>query len=217
MPIFEPCGVLFFFPTEEPYFRDSVAAHRELGMATEVLEAAEMARRFPMIDFDGISVGLFEPQFGALMARRSVLTLVDRFVRAGGDYVKGSGRCRRAPGIGRMAEVRLSSGERIGADRFVFALGPWLPKLFPDVIGAANPADPAGNILLRAAPRRPAVPPRRDALLGRLQYGDMFYGFPDLESRGVKFAHDVARPSARSRYAGPAPDGCRARRGHRLP
>ncbi len=48
-----------------------------------------MARRFPMIDFDGISVGLYEPDFGALMARRSVLTLVDRFVKAGGTYAKG--------------------------------------------------------------------------------------------------------------------------------
>jgi len=25
-------------------------------------------------------------------------------------------------------------------------------------------------------------------------HGDMFYGFPDLESRGVKFAHDVHGP-----------------------
>ena len=31
-----------------------------------------MARRFPMIDFDGITIGLHEPGFGALMARRSV-------------------------------------------------------------------------------------------------------------------------------------------------
>ncbi|HUP67089.1 MAG TPA: FAD-dependent oxidoreductase, partial [Sphingomicrobium sp.] len=44
MPIFHDCGVLFFFPTEEPYFRDSVAAHEELGLATEVLTQADMAR-----------------------------------------------------------------------------------------------------------------------------------------------------------------------------
>ena len=81
LPIFIPCGILFFFPTEEPYVRDSIAAHRELGLPTEVLDAAEMARPFPMIDFDGITVGLYEPGFGALMARRSVLTLVDRFVQ----------------------------------------------------------------------------------------------------------------------------------------
>ena len=43
-----------------------------------------------MIDFEGIEVGLFEARFGALMARRSVQTLVDRFVRAGGEYRLGA-------------------------------------------------------------------------------------------------------------------------------
>ena len=31
------CGVLFFFPTDEPYVRDTIAAHRSLGLPTEVL------------------------------------------------------------------------------------------------------------------------------------------------------------------------------------
>src|SRR5205085_9203948 len=69
LPILHECGVLFFFPTEEPYVHDSIAAHHKLGLATDVLTQGQMARRFPMIDFDGIRVGLFEPQFGALMAR----------------------------------------------------------------------------------------------------------------------------------------------------
>ena len=84
LPILVPAGILFFFASEEPYFRDTVAAHREIGLPTEVLDRREMVRRFPMIDFDGIEVGLYEPGFGALMARRAVQTLVDRFVRAGG-------------------------------------------------------------------------------------------------------------------------------------
>src|SRR3954462_11510063 len=90
LPILHQCGVLFFFPTEEQYVHDSVAAHKALGLPTAVLDQAEMARRFPMIDFDGIRVGLFEPGFGALMARRSVQTLVERFVRDGGTYRKGA-------------------------------------------------------------------------------------------------------------------------------
>ena len=32
------CGVLFFFPTEEAYVHDSIAAHRDLGLSTEVLD-----------------------------------------------------------------------------------------------------------------------------------------------------------------------------------
>ncbi|HZS93688.1 MAG TPA: FAD-dependent oxidoreductase, partial [Chloroflexota bacterium] len=122
LPIFIPSGILFFFPTEEPYVRDSIAAHKKLGLSTDVLTQAEMARRFPMIDFDGITVGLYEPEFGALMARRSVITLVDRFVKAGGTYFKGF---VEPPSAGdRLNGLRLSSAERISADRFVFAAGP---------------------------------------------------------------------------------------------
>jgi sarcosine oxidase len=190
LPVFIPCGILFFFPTEEPYVRDSIAAHKRFGLPTDVLGQAEMARRFPMIDFSGISVGLHEPGFGALMARRSVLTLVDRFARDGGTYMKGSALPPSAGGD-RLDEVRLSSGETIKADRFVFALGPWLPKLFPEVIGPKILptrqevfffAPPAGDRRFSPA----AMPGWAD-----FNGGDIFYGFPDLESRGVKFAHDA--------------------------
>jgi glycine/D-amino acid oxidase-like deaminating enzyme len=124
------------------------------------------------------------------MARRSVLTLVDRFARDGGTYMKGSALPPSAGG-GRLDEVRLSSGETIKADRFVFALGPWLPKLFPEVIGPKILptrqevfffAPPAGDRRFSPA----AMPGWAD-----FNGGDIFYGFPDLESRGVKFAHDA--------------------------
>jgi len=190
LPIFIPAGILFFFPTEEQYLKDSIAAHRELGLPSELLSRSEMEKRFPMIDFDGIRVGLYEPGFGALMARRSVQTLVERFVRAGGTYAKGNAL---PPGDGTSGEldaVHLANGERLAADRFVFALGPWLPKLFPHVIGP------------KVLPTRQevfyfAIPPgdRRflpNAMPGWADFngGDIFYGFPDLEGRGAKIAHD---------------------------
>jgi glycine/D-amino acid oxidase-like deaminating enzyme len=151
-----------------------------------------MARRFPMIDFDGISIGLHEPGFGALMARRAVQTLVDRFVKAGGTYLKGF--VQPPTRAAHLQEISLSSGERIRADRFVFALGPWLGRFFPYVIGR------------RIEPTRQEVfffaPPPGDrrflpgAMPGWADFngGDIFYGFPDLESRGVKFAHDQHGP-----------------------
>ncbi len=193
LPILVPAGILFFFPTEEPYVRDSIASHKAIGLPTEVLDRAQMARRFPMIDFDGITVGLHEPGFGALMARRAVLTLVDRFVRAGGAYRLGLAFPPRGAD-GELRSVHLASGEELFADRFVFALGPWLPKLFPNVIGG------------RVVPTRQEVfffaPPAGDrrfqpvAMPGWADFngGDIFYGFPDLESRGVKFAHDMHGP-----------------------
>jgi sarcosine oxidase len=188
LPILVQCGILFFFPTEEPYVQDSITAHRKFGLPTDVLTQAQMARRFPMIDFEGIRVGLHEPQFGALMARRSVLTLVDRFVKAGGTYMKGFVQPPR--GQDELHEIQLSSGERIHADRFVFAAGPWLPKLFPQVIGAK--IEPTRQeVFYFAAPAgdRRFLP---GAMPGWADFngGDIFYGFPDLETRGLKFAHD---------------------------
>lgn len=189
LPIFIDAGVLFFSAVRDDYFEGSIDVHRKLGLPIEALNRAEMARRFPMIDFEGISIGLYEPAFGALMARRSVLTLVDRFVKAGGTYTKGFVQPPAMDGA-RLDSVRLSSGERIAADRFVFALGPWLGKFFPVVIGP------------RILPTRQEVfyfaPPAGDrrfvpgAMPGWADFngGDIFYGFPDLETRGVKFAHD---------------------------
>ena len=190
LPIFVPAGVLFFSQQRDDYMQGSIDVHRKLGMPLEVLDGRQLQQRFPMIDFTGVEVGIFEAAFGALMARRAVQTLVDRFVRAGGVYVKGSVE-PPSPSAASLSEIRLTSGEVITGDRFVFAAGPWLAKLFPDVIGP------------RILPTRQEVfffaPPAGDrrflpgAMPGWADFnaGDIFYGFPDLESRGVKFAHDA--------------------------
>ena len=203
LPIFAETGVLFFSPTDEQYFRDSYAVHRELGLATERLERATMARRFPMIDFDGISVGLFEPAFGALMARRSVQTLVAQLVRAGADYVQGLAEPLGPEAADELGAIRVGSGRSVEADHFVYALGPWLPKVFPELLeGRIVPtrqevfffAPPAGDRRFQPG----AMPGWAD-----FNGGDIYYGFPDLEARGVKLAHDahgaVVDPDTQSR------------------
>jgi glycine/D-amino acid oxidase-like deaminating enzyme len=72
----------------------------------------------------------------------------------------------------------------------VFACGPWLPKLLPALLGT------------RIFPTRQEVfffaPPEGDGrfaperLPGWADFndGDIYYGFPDLEARGFKIAHD---------------------------
>ena len=190
LPIFIPCGILFFFPSEEPYARETLAAHQELGLSTLALTQAELTRRFPAFDFDGVELGLYEPDFGILLARRAVQILVAEFVRAGGTYLTGLVQPPSAAEE-RLQEIRLSSGENIAADHFVFAAGPWLPKLFPEVIGPRirvtrqevfyfAPPDGDG----RFAPN--AMPGWAD-----FNSGDMFYGMPDIEGRGVKLAFDL--------------------------
>ena len=191
LPIFVPHGVLFFTSAPDDYFRSSMEVHRKVGLPTREMGRAELQQRFPMIDFDGVELGLFEPAFGALMARRSIQTLVDRFVRSGGEYRRGAVLPLVSWSELGQPLVLLNSGERLVADRFVFALGPWLPKIFPGLLGrrifATRQevfffAPPAGD--LRFLPT--AMPGWAD-----FNQGDIFYGFPDLENRGVKFAHDA--------------------------
>ena len=188
LPIFIPHGVLFFFPSEEAYLSDSIAAHRALGLPTELLSPSDMAQRFPMIDFTGIHAGIFEPGFGALMARRAVQTLVKNFVAARGQFRHELTHVPQHSGP--LKSVRLGSGSSLEADAFVFALGPWLPKYFPDVLGSRIFAT-RQEIFYFAPPEgdRRFLP---DTMPGWADFnaGDMYYGFPDLEARGVKFAHD---------------------------
>ena len=188
LPIFIPHGVLFFSSNPDSYFADSVAVHRRIGQPLERLDGAQLQRRFPMIDFSGVEVGLFEPAFGALMARRAVQTLVKRFVAGGGQYRQELAQTPRQANAA-LKSLTLSNGS-LEADAFVFALGPWLPKLFPALLGKRIFAT-RQEIFYFAPPTgdRRFLP---EAMPGWADFneGDMFYGFPDLEGRGVKFAHD---------------------------
>jgi sarcosine oxidase len=190
LPLFHRIGVLFFSGRRDEYFEQSIAVHRRLRLPTEALGRAEMRRRFPMIDFSGVEIGLYEPQFGALMARRAVQELVAGFVRGGGRYER---RAVVPPKGNRLRNV-TAEGQRIEADLFVFACGPWLPKLFPDLL--ATRIFPTRQEVFFFAP--PAG--NRDFEAGRLpgwadfNAGDIYYGFPDLEGRGFKIAHDAHGP-----------------------
>jgi glycine/D-amino acid oxidase-like deaminating enzyme len=193
LPIFHECGVLFFFPRSEPYFEETVAAHAEAGLPTKVLTRRELEQRFPMFDFDGVEIGLFEPGFGALIAQRAVQTLVEEFVQAGGAYLQGA---VQPPGAvaEELNEIRLSKAKSIAADSFVFAAGAWLPKLFPDVVGSRIRPTRQEVFLFAPPPGDGRFLPAEMPGWADFSDGDMFYGFPDLEGRGVKLAHDIHGP-----------------------
>ncbi len=193
LPIFAPTGVLFFFPDRDPYALATIAVHRRLGLPTEVLERAEMARRFPAIDFAGVAIGLLERQFGVLMARRAVQTLVMRFVEAGGTY-RAAQVLPPEPGQARLDALRTADGQVIAADRFVFAAGPWLPRLFPDLLARRIRPTRQEVFFFRPPPGDERFGPRQLPGWADFNGGDLFYGMPDLEARGFKIARDTHGP-----------------------
>ncbi len=137
------------------------------------------------MNFDGIEFGLYEPEFGALMARRGVEETVARFVAQGGEF-----RLAHAE-PGPTGHEAVVDGEAMRADAIVYACGPWLPKVFPDLLGE--------RIFVTRQEIAFIAPPDGDdsfepgSLPGWADFnnGDLYYGFPNLEGRGFKLARDT--------------------------
>jgi glycine/D-amino acid oxidase-like deaminating enzyme len=193
LPVFHPIGVLFYFQKREPYVEQSIEVHRRLKLPTLELDRAALEQRYPQVFWKDIEVGLYEPDFGVLMARRAVQTLVRQFVKAGGEYRVAA---VKTPDAAKALEsIELTDGTPLVATNYVYACGPWLPKLFPRLLGQ------------RIFPTRQevfffATPPgdarfTAGALPGWADFnnGDIYYGMPDLEGRGFKVAHDKHGPA----------------------
>jgi monomeric sarcosine oxidase len=193
LPIFHQTGVLFFFPEVQPFLEDTMRVHRQLGLPTELLDNAQMRRRFAQMNFDGIAAGLYEPRFGALMARRAVQTLVAELVGHGGVYRQAQVAPPDWPGA-TLPHVTLGTGETLRANRFVFACGPGLGRLFPALLG--HRIFPTRQEIFFFAPPPGDTRYEVGSLPGWADFnaGDMYYGFPDLEGRGFKIAHDKHGP-----------------------
>jgi glycine/D-amino acid oxidase-like deaminating enzyme len=96
-------------------------------------------------------------------------------------------------GKGRLGSVATRSGKTVQAGTFVFACGPWLPKLFPDLLGERIFATRQEVFYFGPAPgdarfRSPAMPVWVD-------FAEEIYGLPDFKGRGFKVAPDRHGPA----------------------
>jgi glycine/D-amino acid oxidase-like deaminating enzyme len=98
----------------------------------EVLEPADVKKSFPVINIDDITAILYEPDAGVVRARRATQTVASAFEKLGGKIVIGRATPSKITN-GRLEEISLDTGERLRADTFVFAVGPWLGKTFPEL------------------------------------------------------------------------------------
>jgi monomeric sarcosine oxidase len=185
-PLFHETGVLWLGGRDDSQLKRTASVLRSNKIPFEIFGQAELEKKYPQISFEDIQTGILETGSGVLMARRAVAAVVASAVGFGVEY-----RCAQVlkpAGSGRQEAVVTSNGEKIAAGEFVFACGAWLGKVFPEVLGSRIfPSRqevfffgiPAGDT--RFAP--PALPTW-------LFQEDLFYGMPDLESRGLKIAYD---------------------------
>jgi len=189
--LFHPAGVLWMARENDPYTVATLATLQQVGVKFEQLHRNELDRRYPQINFGDISWAIYEPESGALMARRAVQSVVEFVTQNGADYFV---EAAVAPsGSGRLASVLTRNGDRISAGVFVFACGPWLPKIFPDLLrDRIHPT--RQEVFFFGAPAGDGrfAPPQMPVWI---DFGAEIYGLPDLENRGFKVALDRHGPA----------------------
>ena len=118
-----------------------------------------MARRFPMIDFDGIDVGLYEPGFrsadGAALGADAGRPLRPAMAA---PIVKGCGRPPAGNGDRLDERSTLAIGRTHQRRPLRLRARPVAAQAVSRRDRPADPADPPGSLLLRAAGRRPPLP-----------------------------------------------------------
>jgi len=167
--MFVKTGVLVTAPRTDPYLAASRKTLAGARFKFEWLEVGTLRRRFPEIAFDGDAAAIYEPDSGALLARRAVQAVVDAAVQAGARYET---RSIEHPDP-KLARVH------------VFACGPWLPKLFADVIGRRIRPTRQEVFFFGAAAQLPCW----------IAFREGAYTLPPIDGRGFKLAIDTHGPA----------------------
>jgi sarcosine oxidase len=189
-PIFHETGMLWLTGDDDRYLRDTQKTLQQVGVEHRRISTEELREQFRQISADGIAWAMLEPGSGALMARRSIQTLVAENIARGLDFRIAN----VSPPFAKIGgTLKLGNGDTISAGAYVFACGPWLPKLFPDLLGSR--IFPTRQEIFFFAPPAgdPAfAPPTMPAWLHQ---PDLVYGIPDLENRGFKVSLDRHGPA----------------------
>jgi glycine/D-amino acid oxidase-like deaminating enzyme len=175
--LFQKIGVLWMARCDDPYSAATRDTLLRTGAPFEIVDALTLERTYPQMRLDDGIYGIFEPESGILMARRAVAAVVADAVQNGVQY--------------EIREMRPP----IPAGTVVFACGPWLPKLFPELLGSRIFstrqevfffAPPAGDHRFNTV-----------SMPAWIDFSDPRgpYGIPDVEGRGFKVALDRHGPA----------------------
>ena len=147
--IFFTTGDLLMRETWEPFLTQTRDWWKKNNIPFEEMAPDEVKKRWPVLGIDDIKAVLYEPNAGVVRARRSTQLVAEVFQREGGKLVIGR-VIPPTPGDFDGHTVSLTNGDKLTADTFVFAVGPWLYKTFPLMQNRMR--TPIGTVVYFATP-----------------------------------------------------------------
>jgi monomeric sarcosine oxidase len=188
--LFRQTGVLWLAHAGDTYCEATVANLEKVGARYERFNRDELTLRYPQLSYQSVDWGVLEVEAGVLMARRAVQAISALAQSDGVTYFQ---ELVLPPQTSKeLQSVSLGSGQNINAGKFIFACGPWLPKVFPRLLADLFHVTkqevfffgvPAGDTRFEPA-----------QLPAWIDFHDLLYGLPDLDHRGFKVAIDAHGP-----------------------
>lgn len=189
---FQRSGVLWMARERDPLTMASLDTLQRLRVPHQRLGRSELEARWPQIDLGPITWAIYEPESGFVMAFHAVQAAALRAERLGAEYLAARAVPPPAEATGRLAALTTEQGEKVSAGAYVFACGPWLGRLFPDVLGDRFFTSRQEVFYIGPPPgeRRFEV----GAIPVWADFGEEIYGLPSFKGRGFKVAPDRHGP-----------------------
>ena len=189
---FQRTGVLWMARGMDPLTVKTLKTLQQLDVPHERLGRGELLARWPQMDPGPITWAILEPDSGFLMAFHAVQATALRAEAMGADYLAARVAPPRPAGA-RLDALVTEKSDKISAGAYVFACGPWLPKLFPEVLADRFFVTRQEVFYLGPPPgdRRFEV----GAMPVWADFGEEIYGLPDFKGRGFKIAPDRHGPA----------------------
>lgn len=121
------CGGLFMGPGDSEIFAGTLQAAREHGLAHEVLDGAQIRRRYPVFAADDSMMAVFEDVAGVLVPESAVEAHLDLAARAGADLRFHTPVLSWAAGDDGVAVTAADGTHQAGG--LVLTPGAWAPGL----------------------------------------------------------------------------------------
>ena len=187
--VFHNTGVIWFcYEEKAPLVDESIPFARKHKMEYEYLSVDEVHKRYPAIYTGDLHHAWFDPYGGYLKARESCLAVWQSFLAEGGQFIQAYAQPGK-PQAGRLHEVTLSSGEVLRSAAYLFACGPWMGKLFPEVLGETIRCTKQ-EVYYFGVPKELALQYDRLPAWIDLDGKDFYYGIPGNNGRGFKIGVD---------------------------